>query len=209
MRRLGMISIVAAALLFVGCGNKEEHKAQTEQKSVEHKVEAPQPAAKPQSAPAPKAEAPKAEAPKAEAAKPEAKPAAEQATEAAKEVAQKAKESVQEAKEKVVESAKEAVAAATGAATAPAAAKSGDLAAKGKELYAKCASCHGPKGNLKALNKSGIIAGMPKDEIVKKLKGYKAGTLNQYGMGGLMKGQVATLSDADIEALAAYISSLK
>jgi cytochrome c553 len=41
------------------------------------------------------------------------------------------------------------------------------------------------------------------------LKGYKAGTLNKHGMGMLMKGQVASLSDADIKALAEYIHGLK
>jgi len=41
------------------------------------------------------------------------------------------------------------------------------------------------------------------------LKGYKAGTRNVHGMGGVMKGQVASYSDADIKAVATYISSLK
>jgi cytochrome c553 len=37
---------------------------------------------------------------------------------------------------------------------------------------------------------------------------YKKGTRNVAGMGTLMKGQVAPLSDTDIEALAAHISAL-
>jgi cytochrome c553 len=45
--------------------------------------------------------------------------------------------------------------------------------------------------------------------IETSLKGYKAGTLNQKGMGSVMKGQVATYSDADMAAVAAYISTLK
>ncbi|BCD68684.1 c-type cytochrome [Nitratiruptor sp. YY09-18] len=228
MKRLGLISVVAATLLFVGCGNKEEHKAkaQSQQSAVEKKVEAPKPA------PAAKQQAPKAEAPKAEAAAQSASSAAEQASEATHNVAQKAKETVEQIKEKATESAKEVVKSATealpGAKPAQAAAAAAGATAakeaatkaepkaaaapaadKGKELYTKCASCHGQKGNLKALGKSGIIAGMSKDELIKKLKGYKAGTLNQYGMGALMKGQVAGLSDADIEALAVYISTLK
>ncbi len=42
---------------------------------------------------------------------------------------------------------------------------------------------------------------MTKDEIVKALKGYKDGS---YGgaMKGVMKGQVAKLSDKDIEEIA-------
>ncbi|NPA03983.1 MAG: c-type cytochrome [Epsilonproteobacteria bacterium] len=80
---------------------------------------------------------------------------------------------------------------------------------KGKTLFVKCASCHGPKGERHALGKSAVIAGMDKDELIKILKEYKEGTLNKYGMGALMKGQVADLSDKDIADLAAYISSLK
>ena len=45
--------------------------------------------------------------------------------------------------------------------------------------------------------------------IATDLKGYKAGTTNKKGMGALMKGQVASYSDADIEAVSAYIAGLK
>lgn len=83
------------------------------------------------------------------------------------------------------------------------------LAADGAALFKKCAGCHGAKGEKKALGKSAVIAGMPAAEIEKKLHGYKAGTLNQHGMGGLMKGQVASYSDADIKAVSEYISGLK
>ncbi len=67
--------------------------------------------------------------------------------------------------------------------------------------YAKCVGCHGANGEKAALGKSKIIKDMTKAEIVDALKGYKAGT---YGgpMKGLMKGQVASLSDADIQAIA-------
>ena len=77
-----------------------------------------------------------------------------------------------------------------------------------KALYAKCAACHGADGKRKALGKSAAIAGMSKEELIKKLQGYKAGTLNQYGMGALMKAQVSSLSQKDMEALAAYIANL-
>ncbi|MRI83938.1 MAG: cytochrome C [Nitratiruptor sp.] len=83
------------------------------------------------------------------------------------------------------------------------------MAADGAALYKKCAGCHGAKGEKKALGKSAPIAGWDKAKLVEALKGYKAGTRNVYGMGMLMKGQVASLSDADIEALAEYISKLK
>ncbi len=83
------------------------------------------------------------------------------------------------------------------------------LMADGAALYKKCAGCHGAKGEKKALGKSAVIGGVDKAKLVEQLKAYKAGTLNLHGMGGLMKGQMASYSDADIEALAAYISGLK
>lgn len=83
------------------------------------------------------------------------------------------------------------------------------MAADGTALYAKCAACHGAKAEKKALNKSDVIAGWPVEQIVASLKGYKAGTENKHGMGAVMKGQVATYSDADIEAVAKHISAFK
>ncbi len=80
------------------------------------------------------------------------------------------------------------------------------MAADGATLYKKCAGCHGPHGEKKALGKSAVIKGWPKEKIIEALKGYKAGTRNVHGMGALMKAQVATLSDADIEAIADYLS---
>ncbi|WP_298751094.1 c-type cytochrome [uncultured Arcobacter sp.] len=70
--------------------------------------------------------------------------------------------------------------------------------------YTKCAGCHGANGEKAALGKSKIIKDMSKADIVASLKGYKDGT---YGgpMKGLMKGQVMTLSDADINAIAEQI----
>jgi len=69
---------------------------------------------------------------------------------------------------------------------------------------AACAGCHGKNFEKKALGKSKIVKDMSKEDIVKALKGYKAGT---YGgaMKATMVGQVKALSDADIEALASQI----
>ncbi len=83
------------------------------------------------------------------------------------------------------------------------------LMADGAALYAKCAGCHGQKGEKSALGKSAVIQGQDAAKTVEQLKGYKAGTLNQHGMGTLMKGQVASMSDADIQAVADYIAGLK
>lgn len=83
------------------------------------------------------------------------------------------------------------------------------LMADGAASYAKCAGCHGKNGEKAALNKSAIIAGQDAAKTVEQLKGYKAGTLNQHGMGGMMKMQVASLDDAAIQAVSDYIATLK
>ena len=80
------------------------------------------------------------------------------------------------------------------------------MAADGAALFKKCAGCHGMHGEKKALGKSAVIKGWSKEKIIEALKGYKAGKRNVHGMGMLMKGQVASLSDADIEAIADYLS---
>jgi len=69
---------------------------------------------------------------------------------------------------------------------------------------AACAGCHGKNFEKKAMGKSKVVKDMSHNDIVAALKGYKAGT---YGgaMKGLMAGQVAKLSDADIEAIANQI----
>ncbi len=64
-----------------------------------------------------------------------------------------------------------------------------------------CAGCHGTNFEKKAMGKSKIVKDMSKDDIVKALKGYKDGS---YGgaMKAMMTGQVASLSDADMESIA-------
>ncbi|WP_200763698.1 c-type cytochrome [Nitrosophilus alvini] len=83
------------------------------------------------------------------------------------------------------------------------------MAADGAALYKKCAGCHGAKGEKKALGKSVAIGGWDKAKTVEALKGYKEGKRNIYGMGALMKGQVVSYSDEDIQAVAEYIEKLK
>ena len=82
------------------------------------------------------------------------------------------------------------------------------LAADGAALYSKCAGCHGSQGEKKALGKSKVINKMSKEDLATALNGYKDGS---YGgaMKGLMKGQVAKLSNDDVEALALYIINNK
>jgi cytochrome c len=82
------------------------------------------------------------------------------------------------------------------------------MASDGKALAAKCVACHGASFEKVALGKSAVVKGQSAATIETALKGYKAGTLNKNGMGALMKGQVATMSDADMKALAGYIAGL-
>ena len=75
-------------------------------------------------------------------------------------------------------------------------------------LFKKCIGCHGQNAEKKALNKSAIIKDWDTTKIANALKGYRDGT---YGgaMKGLMKSQVATMSDEDIDLLSQHISNFK
>ena len=66
---------------------------------------------------------------------------------------------------------------------------------------AGCAGCHGTNFEKHAMGKSKVVKDMSKADIVAALKGYKDGS---YGgaMKGIMKGQVGSLSDADMQAIA-------
>jgi cytochrome c553 len=88
----------------------------------------------------------------------------------------------------------------------PAPAPVADTAPDGSKIFAKCAGCHGANAEKSALGKSQIIAGWEASKVADAIHGYKDGT---YGgaMKGLMKGQVAPLSDAEIKAVAEFISS--
>ena len=213
MKNITLLSLVAAALLFTACGEKTKEAATEATNKVTEAVkedtasvvEATKKAATEAAEAAKTAAADAAEATAAKAA--EVKKAAEDkaseaaqalkeraaaATAAASATAASAAESVQSAATSVVESAKEVVADNTA----------------GKAAYAKCAGCHGADGKTKALGKSAVIAGEAAADLETKIAAYKAGTRNIAGMGMLMKGQVASLSDEDIKAVAAYISSL-
>ena len=120
---------------------------------------------------------------------------AEKTQEKTQEIAQKVKESSQEVAKEVKEGVQEAA---------------GTVAAKvDSALYGKCVACHGIDGKTKALGKSALLAGQSQEELVSKLKGYKAGTVNVSGMGMLMQGQVKDMSDVELEAVAGYIATFK
>ena len=81
-------------------------------------------------------------------------------------------------------------------------------AADGKILFdQKCSSCHGGKAEKSALNKSQIIADFNEQQLKDALHGYQTGSYGKE-MKGLMQGQVKSFSQAQIDALAKYISTL-
>jgi len=83
------------------------------------------------------------------------------------------------------------------------------IMADGLEVYKKCIGCHGDKGELSALQKSVLIGGQESNLTIKQLTAYKNGELNQYGLGNIMKLQISTLSDEEINSVAEYIETLE
>jgi len=69
---------------------------------------------------------------------------------------------------------------------------------------ALCKGCHGQNFEKKAMGKSKVVKNMSKADIIKALKGYKAGS---YGgaMKKTMEAQVKKLSNKDIKAIATKI----
>jgi cytochrome c553 len=88
------------------------------------------------------------------------------------------------------------------AGTAQAAGKAEAGKAKAAQV---CAACHGPEGNKPAAPENPILAGQHQDYLVKALHDYKAGKRSNP----IMKGFAASLSNQDIEDLAAWFSSQK
>jgi cytochrome c553 len=78
----------------------------------------------------------------------------------------------------------------------------GDIEA-GKARAAACAACHGADGKGVAPNPA--LAGKPEAEQVKALQDYKSGARANP----IMKGMASSLSDKDMEDVAAYYASLK
>jgi cytochrome c553 len=82
----------------------------------------------------------------------------------------------------------------------------GDIAA-GKVKTALCAACHGAKG-IAVMGMYPNLAGQNEAYLVSALKAYRSKERNG-GMAAIMQMQAANLSDADIDDVAAYFSSLK
>lgn len=80
-------------------------------------------------------------------------------------------------------------------------------AAAGKAKSAVCAACHGANG-VAVIKTYPSLAGQNELYLVSALKAYRA-KQRSGGMAAVMQAQASALSDADIENLAAYYSSLK
>lgn len=72
-----------------------------------------------------------------------------------------------------------------------------------------CKNCHGENGDKYGGGKSSQIAFLDKKEIVTALKDYRSGKRNIHGMGKIMKSEVLTMKDDEIESVAEYVVSLK
>ncbi len=72
-----------------------------------------------------------------------------------------------------------------------------------------CYACHGEKMELSCYGVSQVPNTLNESYIKSALKEYKNGLKNDYGMGAVMQSQVGGLSDAEIDALAKYIPTLK
>ena len=74
----------------------------------------------------------------------------------------------------------------------------------GKTKSATCQACHGPDGNAGIDPQYPRLTGQYRDYIAKALHEYKSGERKNP----IMAGFAGTLSDADIDDLAVYYSSL-
>ncbi|BCD97145.1 c-type cytochrome [Marinagarivorans cellulosilyticus] len=98
-----------------------------------------------------------------------------------------------------------AIAALLTSATLATPAIAGDAAA-GKTKAVICAACHGPAG-VAAIPTYPNIAGQNEQYIKLAIKAYKNGE-RKGGQAAIMTGIAGSLSDADIDNLAAYYSGL-
>lgn len=84
-------------------------------------------------------------------------------------------------------------------------ANAGDIEAGKKKAAEVCAACHGPDGNTPLMPDYPKLAGQHADYIVATLKKYK----NGKRANPIMMGMAATLSDEDVQNVAAYFSVQK
>lgn len=73
----------------------------------------------------------------------------------------------------------------------------------GSQLAASCAMCHGTAGQSVGGNEP--LAGMAKDELVRKFKEFRSGAKPATAMHQISKGY----SDREVEQIAAYFAAQK
>lgn len=95
-----------------------------------------------------------------------------------------------------------AIAAALSLAFAASASAEGNVEA-GKQKSQVCQACHGPDGNGVGDPQYPVLAGQYADYLVRALKDYKSGAREN----AIMAGFTATLSEQDMEDLAAYYAA--
>ncbi|MBE0369578.1 c-type cytochrome [Pseudoalteromonas sp. MMG013] len=83
-------------------------------------------------------------------------------------------------------------------------------AADGAALYTAkmCQTCHGAEGKAPIMGMYPKLNGQNKDYLVAQMKDIKSGKRNN-GMSMAMKAMVANVSDAEIDAIAEYLSKVK
>ena len=96
------------------------------------------------------------------------------------------------------------LAAAVLALAAPWALAQGPDANLARNLAATCANCHGTNGNVRGKEVK-PLAGVSAEKILAQIADYKSGAQPATIMHQISKGY----TDAEIDALAAYFSSLK
>jgi cytochrome c len=84
------------------------------------------------------------------------------------------------------------------------------LAADGAKLYAEktCSACHGPAGNKPLLPDYPKIAGQNVKYIERQILDIKSGARSN-GNTAAMKGVMHLVDEAEIKAIAEYVSKLK
>ncbi len=78
----------------------------------------------------------------------------------------------------------------------------------GKKEYKKCMGCHGVNGEKSAFNKTLPLNNQTKEELYKKMNGYRQGILSMYGMGNIKRKMTRGYTQEQLKELAAYIATL-
>ncbi|AZZ99383.1 MULTISPECIES: c-type cytochrome [unclassified Pseudoalteromonas] len=83
-------------------------------------------------------------------------------------------------------------------------------AADGKALYTAkmCQTCHGAEGKAPIMPVYPKLAGQNKEYLFAQMKDIKSGARSN-GMSAAMKAMTANVSDAELEAIADYLSKVQ